>query len=53
MVIDVKVGRLGGREFRRLPLDEALPGLVAEEGVVYEECCDFVVVVVVVGDAVA
>ncbi len=29
LVIDVKLGRLGGREFRRLPLDEALPDLVA------------------------
>ena len=43
-----QAGRLGGREFRRLPLDEALPDLVAVEGVVHEECYEFVVVVVVV-----
>ena len=54
LVIDVKVGKLGGREFRRLPFDEALPDLVAVEGVLHEECCELVVVVVVVvGAAVA
>jgi hypothetical protein len=48
MVIDVEVGRLGRGEFRRLSLDEALFDLVAVEGVVHEERCAFVVVVVVV-----
>ena len=52
MVIDVKVGKLGWREFLGLSLDEALPDLVAVEGVVHEECYDFLVFVVVFGAAV-
>ena len=51
MVFDVNVGRLGCCEFRGLSLGEALPDLVALEGVVHEECCEFLVVVVVVGAA--
>jgi hypothetical protein len=35
-----------------LSLDESLPDLVAVEGDVHEEFCEFVVVVVVVGAAV-
>ncbi len=46
MVIDVKVGMLSLRDFRRLTLDKALPDRVAVEGVVHEEV---IVVVVVVG----
>jgi len=48
LVIDVKVVRFGGRELRRLSLDEALSDLVAVEGMIHKECGKFLVVGVVV-----
>jgi hypothetical protein len=39
LVIDViKAGKLGGREFQRLSLDEALSNLVAVEGMIHKQC---------------
>ncbi len=38
MVTDFKVGKLGGREFREMALDEALSELVAVKGMIHEEC---------------